>query len=103
MLSAVLTEMLVAPLRIVFLVQHFPPSVGGIQMRAHRIAKGLSLRGHEVTVYTTTEPNVPRIQREGNLLVKRYGLLHPALSRFIKIPHFIIPKLMKLLTNQEEM
>ncbi|MBR9978419.1 MAG: glycosyltransferase family 4 protein [Bacteroidetes bacterium] len=41
-------------MRIVFFVNHFLPSIGGVQWSALRTAEALSGRGHDVTVYTET-------------------------------------------------
>ena len=45
-------------MRILYLSQYFPPEVGATQTRAHEMAKGLALAGHEVTVLTEA-PNHP--------------------------------------------
>lgn len=89
-------------MRIIFIVPRFPPHIGGMTARAYRISKGLSLRGHEVTVYTSTHPQVPRIQEIEGLRVERYDRLHPAITRFIKTPIYPMPSMFKLLCNKKE-
>lgn len=88
-------------MKIVYLAHRFPPHVGGIPVRAFRISKGLSQRGHEITVYTSIHPQEPRVKRINGMKVKRYNLLTPFIARFIKAPMRVMPRLFKLLSNKE--
>jgi len=73
-------------MKIIFLVNRFPPYVGGIPIRAHRIAKGLSKRGHEITVYTSTHPQAPDVQRINGMKIERKYFLEPFAVRLKKTP-----------------
>ena len=57
---------------IVQVVPYYPPHLGGMENVARTIAEGLAER-HEVEVLTTTcgAPGVPRVERAGNLTVRR--------------------------------
>jgi D-inositol-3-phosphate glycosyltransferase len=46
-------------MRIALAVHRFPPSFGGSEGYAGRLAQGLADRGHEVVVYTTMDPARP--------------------------------------------
>jgi glycosyltransferase involved in cell wall biosynthesis len=46
-------------MRVALAVHRLPPSVGGSEGYAGRLAQGLADRGHEVIVYTTTNPARP--------------------------------------------
>ncbi|MDQ2912528.1 MAG: glycosyltransferase family 4 protein [Chloroflexota bacterium] len=46
-------------MRVALAVHRLPPSVGGSEGYAGRLAQGLADRGHEVVVYTTTDPARP--------------------------------------------
>jgi len=88
--------------RILFIAHRFPPYTGGTPGRVYRISRGLSLRGHEVVVCTSTHPRVPRIQETEGLRVERYDLLHPAIARFMKSPYYIMPGMIGLLGKRKE-
>jgi glycosyltransferase involved in cell wall biosynthesis len=94
-------------MKIVFLVERFPPYIGGIPKRAYKIAKGLTERGHEVTVYTEFHPEAPRAERINGIKVRRYDARARTLARFlhrarVKVPHPpLMPQLFTLLGNKE--
>ena len=88
-------------MKIAFLVHEFPPQIGGISARAYRISKGLSERGHEITVYTSVHPRAPRVERMDGIKVERYNLLSPHIARFIKAPMMVMPGLFKLFGKKE--
>jgi glycosyltransferase involved in cell wall biosynthesis len=90
-------------MKIAFIAHTFPPYVGGTPGRVYRISRGLSQRGHAVTVYTSTHPRAPRVQEMDGLRIVRYDFLNPAMTRFIKLPYYIMPEMSKLLTNKEEL
>jgi glycosyltransferase involved in cell wall biosynthesis len=46
-------------MRIALAVHRLPPSIGGSEGYAGRLAQGLAERGHEVVVYTTADPARP--------------------------------------------
>lgn len=88
-------------MKIAFIVHEFPPQIGGISVRAYRIAKGLSERGHEINVYTSFYQNAPSLERIDGINVERYDLLRPRIARFIKTPMRIMPRMFKLFDNEE--
>jgi len=88
-------------MRIVFVVHHFPPYVGGIPVQAFRLSKGLSDRGHEVTVYTSTHPRATGSHRMGAIKVVRYDPLHGAIARFVKAPFNVMPGMFEMLKNED--
>jgi glycosyltransferase involved in cell wall biosynthesis len=88
-------------MKIIFLVSSFHPHVGGLPVRAHRIAKGLSERGHEITIHTRFHPKVPLIERINGIKVERHHELKPLFSQFVKIPIAIIPSLLNLFGKEE--
>ena len=89
-------------MKIVMLAHRFPPYTGGTPKRVFRISRGLSLRGHEVTVYTSIHPKAPRVQEVGSLRVVGCDPLHPSISRFIKLPYYAMPGMLRRLLGEDE-
>jgi len=87
-------------LKIAFLVERFLPYRGGIPMRVYKIAKGLTQRGHEITVHTASHPRAPSTDRIDGIKVRRYdfiGIGQSALNRLFRAPHGpVMPQLFKL-------
>jgi glycosyltransferase involved in cell wall biosynthesis len=88
-------------MKILFLAHEFPPYIGGISVRVHRISKALSERGHEITVCTRSHPSAPRVEKVNGIKVERYNLLSSYIARFIKAPTIVMPGLFKLLGKKE--
>jgi len=89
--------------KVILIAQTFPPHVGGSPLRAHRIASGLAMRGHQVRVYTSIHPRAPQTESLNGLRIHRYRLLHPAVSRFIKQPYYIMPGMLRCLKENGDL
>jgi len=87
--------------KIIILASLFPPYVGGVSVRAYRIARGLTKRGHEVNVHTLFHPKVPLIERIDGIKVERHHRLNPFFSGFVKLPAVIMPSLLKVFGEEE--
>lgn len=61
------------PLRIVVGATTYPPHVNGAANFGHRLATGLSARGHEVHVVCHSDSREPRTEVEDGVLVHRVG------------------------------
>jgi D-inositol-3-phosphate glycosyltransferase len=59
-------------LRVGVVAQHYPPHVGGLEVVAERVARGLAERGHDVDVLTSADPApVGRTVEAGGVAVHR--------------------------------
>ncbi|MGB9006096.1 MAG: glycosyltransferase family 4 protein [Candidatus Aminicenantales bacterium] len=80
-------------MRICFVVDYYPPHIGGGEMYISKLAEGLASRGDACVVVTMkTELSTPRIEKKGNLRIVRIG--NPsragrAFFTFLAIPHVI--------------
>jgi D-inositol-3-phosphate glycosyltransferase len=84
-------------MRVALAVHRFPPTVGGSEGYAGRLAQGLADRGHEVVVYTTTDPARPR-------LPYRVRDLRPVAIpgyRYIVWPELLRPRLAREVADAE--
>ena len=88
-------------MRLAFLTHEYEPKLGGISIRAQRIANGLQARGHEITVYTSAHPGRKKIDIINGVNVHRYNFLNPNLARFFKVPMRIMPGMFKLIEDKE--
>jgi len=86
--------------KIVFLLDRFLPYRGGIPVRAYKIAKGLTERGHEAIVYTASHPKAPQVERIDGIEVRRYNFIgkgHSPFDRLLKAPYGpLMPRLFML-------
>lgn len=48
-------------LRIAFVISHYPPTIGGLEIAAQRLARALVKRGHRVSVYTRHVAGQPEV------------------------------------------
>jgi glycosyltransferase involved in cell wall biosynthesis len=91
--------------KIAFLLERFLPYKGGIALRAYKIAKGISEKGHEVLVYTATHPQAPQIESINGIEVRRYNFIgngDSPFARFLKAPHGpLMPQLVTLFGDKE--
>jgi glycosyltransferase involved in cell wall biosynthesis len=83
------------------MVHRYPPSVGGTQILAYNIAQGLRKKGHLVTVYTSAHPNQPDFEFREGTAIKRFQLKPHLLSRFLKHPRYITPKMFPFLLSSD--
>ncbi len=58
-------------MRILLASDHYPPFVGGAQRQTQILASELAARGHEVTVATVWQDDLPARRREGDVAVER--------------------------------
>lgn len=61
----------VVPVRLVFVVNNYPPRVGGVENHVSSLAQRLADQGHEVVVHTLTEGPTGRAE-EGGVTVHRW-------------------------------
>lgn len=64
-----------APMRILLIIWHYPPTVGGAEKQAQRLAHTLAARGHQVEVWTWRRPEAPPVEypAEGLTIRRRLG------------------------------
>lgn len=80
-------------MRICFVVDYYPPHVGGGELYVQKLAEGLASRGDRCVVVTMrTAPAAPRIEEKENLRILRIG--KPAWAQrpfyaLLAIPHVI--------------
>lgn len=65
-------------------------------MCTHRIAKGLSQRGHEIIVHTAFHLKALSAERTDGIKVERNYELNPRIARFVNAPVTVMPNLSKL-------
>ncbi|MAA88256.1 MAG: hypothetical protein CME39_11435 [Haliea sp.] len=71
-------------MRIGFLIQHFPPYLGGAECQARDLAEALARRGHEVEVATTRWDRAqPARERQAGVDIRRCATLS---ARWLKLP-----------------
>jgi glycosyltransferase involved in cell wall biosynthesis len=91
--------------KIAFLLERFLPYTGGIPLRAYKIAKGLTEKAHEVTVYTATHPHAPQSERIDGIEVRRHNFIgngDSPFARFLKAPHGpLMPQLVTLFCDKK--
>ncbi len=75
-------------MRILFILEHFTPSVGGVEKLFSTLAENLS-ENHEVTVLTLKLPGTQSEERTGNLHIKRVSAINRYLFSFLSIPKAI--------------
>ncbi len=88
-------------MKILFMVHRYPPSVGGTQILAYNIAKGLRKKGHFVKVYTSSHQNQPDFEVREGTAIRRFKLKPHFLSRFLKHPRYITPKMIPYLLSSD--
>jgi glycosyltransferase involved in cell wall biosynthesis len=88
-------------MKIAFLTTKFPPYIGGDPLWVYRIAKGLTQKGHNISVYTTIHPDVPSVEKSDGIKIERHYEINPRISSFIKAPTTIMPSLFKLFDKEE--
>lgn len=65
--------------RFLFVLEFFPPHIGGVEVLFGELASELARRGHAVEVITSADPGDARREVRGNLTVRRIGA--PAFAR----------------------
>jgi glycosyltransferase involved in cell wall biosynthesis len=83
------------------MVHRYPPSVGGTQILAYNIAQGLRKKGHFVKVYTSSHQNQPDFEVREGTAIRRFKLKPHFLSRFLKHPRYITPKMIPYLLSSD--
>lgn len=64
-------------MRVLLLSDMYPPVIGGIELHVRNLARGLSARGHEVSVVTMHHEGQPMRERDGDVLIHRVrGTIH---------------------------
>lgn len=64
-------------MRVLLLSDLYPPVIGGIELHVRNLARGLSARGHQVTVVTLHHDGQDLVERDGDVLVHRLrGTIH---------------------------
>jgi glycosyltransferase involved in cell wall biosynthesis len=100
-------------MRIAHFVQRYPPALGGSEAYFARLSRWLSVRGDDVTVFTTTAVDLdafwtpgrrcvrPGVSREGGVTVRRYRLVRlPILqTRILKALSFVPHRAWQLWTT----
>lgn len=71
-------------MRILFILEHFTPSVGGVEKLFSSLATDLS-ENHEVTVLTLKLPGTQSEERMGNLTIKRVGAINRYFFSFLSV------------------
>lgn len=69
-------------LKICIVTARFPPFIGGVEIFAHELARGLANKGFKVEVHTSTNQDAPRIQYHDRMKVIR----HKTLFEFFRAP-----------------
>jgi len=83
----------VSPLRIVFVLEYFPPHVGGVETLFDHLTEGLARRGHTVSVVTLYLPGTPR--REVRKGVEIIRVRTPQRARRYLFTLFSLPAVLK--------
>jgi len=68
-----------SPLKILLASDHYPPFVGGAQRQTKVLAHSLVERGHQVVVATVWQDNLPALEAEGGVDVRRLKQLRSAI------------------------
>jgi glycosyltransferase involved in cell wall biosynthesis len=70
-------------MKILFVAEKYPPTVGGGETHLHQLAEGLAARGHDVTVLTEpTDQADPHGYRSGTVRIREVTGLAAACERF---------------------
>lgn len=88
-------------MKILFLVHRFPPSTGGTQTLAYNLATMFKKKGHSVTVYTSTHPDRPGFEIREDISIRRFKIQPSILSRFLKHPRYITPRMIPYLFSSD--
>ena len=56
-------------MKILFVTEHFPPHIGGVEIVFHEYAKRLSQREHSIRVITSNSGGITGIKKNGNMQV----------------------------------
>ena len=71
-------------MRILIATDHYPPFIGGAHRQAQLLARGMSARGHDVTVATPWHGGLPRVERDGAVTVRRLRELRTAIPSLVR-------------------
>ncbi len=88
-------------MKILYLVHRYPPSTGGTQTLAYNIARRFRKQGHSVIVYTSSHPDRPSFEVKDSIFIRRFNLGPSILSRFMKQPLYITPRMIPYLFSSE--
>lgn len=69
-------------MRVLLTSHRFWPSVGGTEEVVERLAERYARAGHEVTVFTSDEPDRPAQERRGGFAIRRFTLRRRGRFRF---------------------
>ena len=78
--------------RFLFVLEYFPPHIGGVEVLFGELADELARRGHAVEVITSADPGEPRHETRGRIAIRRIHA--PAFARrylfmLLALPHAI--------------
>lgn len=83
-------------MRILTLAHNFPPSLGGIQLRAYNIARRLVDRGHHVTVATSFYKGAGAFETIGGISVRRFARR----VKWLGHPWYIMPGMLGMVKER---
>lgn len=69
-------------MNILFVLEYYPPHVGGVEFLFERIAQGLAARGHSVKVLTTRLPTMKKREDRGGVIIERVNVPFDSRSLF---------------------
>ncbi len=72
-------------LRILFVAEHYPPHIGGVETFFFELRKRLIARGHHVDVITSAETGAPSVEKEEGGTIYRVGKTQNSFT-FLSIP-----------------
>jgi len=75
---------------ILFVNYEYPPLGGGGGVFTKTLARGLADRGHNIYV-VTTNANLPTIENNGNVLIKRVNCFRNTITWTPKLPMYLFP------------
>jgi len=76
--------------RFLFVLEYFPPHIGGVEVLFGELAAELARRGHEVEVLTSAGPGAARYERAGGLTIHRIAT--PSIARRYLFMLLAIPR-----------
>ena len=71
-------------MRILIASDHYPPFIGGAHRQAQLLSRGLSGRGHQVTVATPWHGGLARLETDGDIEIHRVRQLRTAFPALVR-------------------
>src|SRR5689334_15306349 len=72
--------------RILMVIDHYPPILGGAQLQTRLLSRHLVARGHQVSVATTWQTGLPEYEEDAGIQVYRIKGLTMRVPWFFKDP-----------------